>query len=70
MIVYTPLWQTMKLRKITKYQLVHKYGIAQNTISRMMESKPTSSKTINDLCKILNCKIEDIIKYVKDEDGP
>ena len=67
MIIYTPLWETMEEKKISKYRLIHKHGIAQNTISRMAKNMPTSSQTINDLCRILDCKVEDIMRYKKDE---
>lgn len=67
MIVYNPLWNTMKAKGITKYQLVHKHGIPQHTISRMMKNKPTSSMTINDLCKILNCNVQDIMTFISDK---
>jgi len=67
MITYSPLWETMKAKGITKYRLIHKHGIAQNTISRMVKNMPTSSETINDLCEILDCKVEEIMKYVPDK---
>lgn len=67
MITYLPLWETMKAKEVTKYKLIHKHGIAQNTISRMAKNMPTSSQTINDLCRILDCKVENVMQYVKDE---
>lgn len=67
MITYNPLWNTLKIRGITKYKLVYKYGIPQNTISRMMKNKPTSSMTIDDLCKILNCNVQDIMSFIPDK---
>lgn len=67
MIIYEPLWDTMKSKGFTKYKLIHKHGIAQNTISRMVKNKPTSSTTIDDLCKILNCNVQDIMTFVPDE---
>jgi len=67
MIIYTPLWNTMKNKGITKYKLVHKHGIGQNTISRMVKNKPTSSTTIDDLCKILNCNVQDIMTFIPEK---
>ena len=67
MIVYEPLWDTMKLKGFSKYRLIHKHGIAQNTISRMIKNKPTSSTTIDDLCKILDCNVSDVMTYISDE---
>ena len=69
MIVYNALWETMKNKGFTKYMLIHKHGIAQKTISRMTKNMPTSSTTICDLCKILNCRVEDIMTFIPNEDG-
>ncbi len=63
MIVYSPLWETMKERGFTKYKLIHKHGIAQKTISRMAKNMPTSSTTIDDICEILDCNVQDIMTY-------
>ena len=67
MILYEPLWKTMEDKGITKYQLIHKHSIAKYTLVRLSRSMPTSTTTINDLCKILDCEISDIVKYVPDE---
>jgi len=69
MIIYDALWNTMKSKGFTKYRLIHKHGIAQHTISRMVKNMPTSSTTIDDLCKILNCKVEDIMTFVPDKEN-
>ena len=66
MIIYNALWETMKDKGFTKYKLVHKHGISQKTISRMAKNMPTSSTTIDDLCKILDCKVEDIMTFIPD----
>ena len=69
MIVYDALWETMKSKGFTKYKLIYKYGISQHTISRMSKNMPTNSKTIGDLCRILDCRVEDIMTCVPDEDS-
>ena len=68
MIVYEPLWETMKHKNITKYRLIRYHGIGKNTLDRMAKNLPTSSVTINDLCKVLNCEVCDVMKYVEDID--
>jgi len=67
MIVYDALWDTMKDKGFTKYRLIHKHGISQHTISRMVKNMPTSSTTIDELCKILECKVEDVMTFVSDD---
>lgn len=64
MIEFDPLWNTMKEKKISKYFLVHKKGIAQATITRLSRNMSVTTATINDLCEILDCDVDDIMKYV------
>ena len=70
MITYEPLWETMERKAITKYQLIFKYGILKSTLARMKKNKPILTTTIDDLCKILNCNVQDIITYIPDELPP
>ncbi len=68
MISYEPLWSTMENRKITKYQLIYHWGISSNTLRRMGHGEPISSNTLNELCLILDCRVEDILKFVATEE--
>lgn len=63
MILYTPFWYTLEDRGITTYTLINKYKISSSTIARLRHNKPISTVTINDLCRILNCRVQDIISY-------
>lgn len=66
MIVFDRLWQTMKQRKISQYKLIKEYHISTGQIDRLRKNSFVSTYTINELCKILDCNVEDIIQYVKD----
>lgn len=66
MIIYDKLWETMKSKGFSKYRLTRKHGITQSTLARMSKNMPTSSVTINDLCQILDCNVEDIMTFVPD----
>lgn len=68
MISYEPLWSTMEKRKVTKYQLIYHWGISSNTLRRMGHGEPISSNTLNELCLILDCRVEDILKFVATEE--
>lgn len=63
MIVYTPLWDTMKKRGISTYALINKYNISSSTINRLRHNMGVTTQLIDDLCYILDCKVEDIMKY-------
>ena len=66
MISYGPFWETLKARNVSTYILREKCNVSPNTLTRMKNNKYLSMRTIEDLCKILDCEIEDIVKYNKD----
>ena len=71
MISYAPLWETMKAKGVTTYTLRYKqnaYGenIGGGTFSRIQAGESISTNTLNILCKILECRVEDIIEYIPD----
>lgn len=66
MISYAPFWRTIKERGESTYTLINKYGISSATISRMRQGGGISTSKIDDLCKILHCRVEDIIEFVED----
>ncbi len=67
MISYEPLYKTLKKKNISTYKLINKFGISRSLIDRLKHNKPISTVTLNDLCSFLDCKVEDVIEYIKDE---
>lgn len=67
MITYEPFYKTIKEKNISTYKLITKYGVSRSLLDRLKHNKPISTQTIDDLCSYLNCKVEDIVLYVKDE---
>lgn len=65
-ISYRPLFKTMEAKGITSYQL-QKMGFNRATYYSIKSGKSVSTNTICLLCKLLECKVEDVIEYV-DED--
>ena len=65
-ISYEPLFQTMEAKGVTSYRL-QKMGFNRATYYSIKNGKSVSTNTICLLCKLLQCRVEDIIKYV-DED--
>ncbi|MDO4298908.1 MAG: helix-turn-helix transcriptional regulator [Lachnospiraceae bacterium] len=66
MITYTRLWKTMKERGITQYALYTQYGINRSLLDRLRKNKNIEVNTVDRLCSILNCKVEDIMEYIPD----
>lgn len=67
MISYAPFYKTLKEKNVSTYKLINTYGISRSLLDRLKHDKPISTVTLNDLCAILNCRVEDIVIYVKDQ---
>lgn len=67
MISYEPLYKTMKEKGFTTYRLINEYGISRSLIDRLKHNRPITTVTLNDLCSILDCRVEDVMVYTKDE---
>ena len=67
MIHYAPLWKTMEEQKVTTYTLRFKHGMSHATVQRLQADIPVSTHTLNKLCTILNCRLEDVAEYVPDK---
>lgn len=66
MIVYDRLWKTMKEKGISQYKLIKEYQVSQGQLDRLRKNANVNSYTLNQLCKILHCKLEDIAEYIED----
>lgn len=67
MIRYAPLWKTMEKRKETTYTLRFKHNMSHATVQRLQADMPVSTHTLNKLCAILNCPLQDVAEYIPDE---
>lgn len=66
MISYRPFYETLWKKSITEYHLIFHEGFSANTFYRMKQGKDISTKTIDALCEVLDCNVEDIIEHIKD----
>lgn len=63
MIVYDRLWETMKAKGITQYRLIKYYKFSAGQLNRLKQNTYVSTHTLDVLCTILNCRIEDIMEF-------
>lgn len=63
MITYEKLWKTMEEKGITQYALIKQYQISPAQITRLKRNESVSTHTIDTFCKILQCKVEDVMEY-------
>lgn len=66
MISYEPLWNTMKEKNVTTYQLIQQ-GVDKRTIQNLRENKNITMLTAEKLCRLLNCKIAKIVEFTENE---
>lgn len=68
MIRYDRLWATMEARGLTQYRLIKQYSFSAGQIGRLKKNMHVSTHTLDTLCSILDCSINDVVEYVPE--GP
>lgn len=64
MIDYSPFWKTLKNSDESTYSLITKHHISSAIIDKLRKNKPMNTTTLNDLCRILNCRLDEIAQYI------
>lgn len=62
-IVFDRLWDTMRRRNISQYKLIKEYKISTGQLDRLRKNGNVNTYTLNQLCEILECTLEDIAEY-------
>lgn len=66
MISYEPLYKTLKEKGVSTYKLINEYGISRSLLDRLKHNRPISTVTLNDLCTILHCNVEDVLIFIEE----
>lgn len=67
MISFDPLWDTMKRKGVSQYKLLKDYHFSAGQLNRLRRNCNVNTYTLNQLCKILDCKIEDVAVYLEED---
>lgn len=67
MVKYTRLWETMQRKGVSQYRLIKTYGISNGQLNRLRKNLYISTHTVETLCRILDCRVEDVMEIVFDE---
>ncbi len=67
MISYAPMWETMRRKNITTYTLIKDYSFSKGTLDSLKQGRNISTVTLNDICRILDCRVEEVLLYIPDE---
>ena len=70
MIMYTKLWETLEENGISQYALIKQYKISTGQLDRLRKNENVSTHTLDMLCKILHCRLEDIAEFVEEDPLP
>lgn len=68
MISYEKLWKMMQQRGISQYALIKKHHVSPAQITRLKRNESVSTHTIEMFCRILHCRVEDIMEYIPEEE--
>lgn len=66
MITYEPFFETLKRKKITTYKLINEYNFSKGTLDSLKQNRNITMDTLNDICNLLECGVNDVISYTKD----
>lgn len=67
MISFDPLWDTMKRKGVSQYKLLKDYHFSAGQLNRLRRNCNVNTYTLDQLCKILDCKIEDVAVYLEED---
>lgn len=68
MMSYDNLWRVMKEKGITQYTLIKNHRISPGQLTRLKRNESVSTHTIEVFCRILGCRVEDIMEYIPDDE--
>lgn len=66
MITYEPFFETLKHKRITTYKLINEFGFSKGTLDSLKQNKNVTMETLNYICNLLECEVDDVIKYTRD----
>lgn len=66
-ISYKKLWKMMVDKNLNKTELTHLAGISTNAMAKLGRDEDVRIKTLGKLCTSLDCKLDDIVEFIPDE---
>lgn len=66
-ISYGPLWETMRRKNVSTYKLIKDHSFSKGTLDSLKHDRNISTATLDDICRILDCKVEEVLVYVPDQ---
>lgn len=64
---YEPLWKTLEEKDISQYELIKTYHFSTGTLDALRKNKSVTMNTLHDICTMLDCPIEAVVKVVHEK---
>ncbi|MDD3416471.1 MAG: helix-turn-helix transcriptional regulator [Lachnospiraceae bacterium] len=61
------MWETLKKKDITTYRLIKEYNLSRGMLDKLKHNRNVTLETVNWLCTILDCRVEDVVVYRKEK---
>ena len=68
-VTYKKLFHMLIDRNLTPAQLQQQAGYSANISTRLRRDTYISLESIEKICRVLDCKVDDIVEFVSDETG-
>ena len=65
---YNKLWKLLIDKNMTKSDLRKEIGISSSTLAKMGKGENISLDVIDKICSLFNCRVEDILEYIHDNE--
>ena len=66
-IKFDRLWVTMEKKGVTQYDLYTHHNVNRSLLDRLRHNQNVEMNTIDKLCNILGCNVEDIMEHIPDD---
>ena len=68
LIDFTPLWETMRRKQVTQYQLL-KNGLDNKTLDTLKKNRNITLSTLEKLCLMLDCSPNGVVQFINNDPG-
>lgn len=67
MIIYKDVLKQLKSKGYSTYKIRKDKLLSEHTLQSIRDGKSVSLDVVNILCRLLDCRVEDVIEYRKDD---
>lgn len=68
-VSYKKLFHLLIEKDMTNAELQQKAGFSANIITRLKRNGYVSLESIESICRVMNCGVDDILEFIKDDGG-